>query len=243
MPDRAAIVTGGSRGIGRAIADALAAEGYGLTITARKPEGVEAAVAELEAAGADVQGVAVNLSDETAPAQIVECHRERFGRLDVLVNNAGVGIGAMATEHQVKHMDLQFNVNVRAIVLFYKEATELLRAAGAEHRNALVVNLASMAGKSGSPWLSVYSATKFAVIGYTQAMNKELGADGIKSVALCPGFVDTDMADFMKEHIPADQMIKPADLGEAVRFLLRLSPGCVVPEVMFQRPGETGELP
>src|SRR3954453_19331852 len=178
MPDRAAIVTGGSRGIGRAIADALAAEGYGLTVTARKPEGLEKAVAELEAAGADVQSVAINLADENAPAEIVARHQQRFGRLDVLVNNAGLGIGATATDHQVKHMDLQFQVNVRAIVLFYKAAAELLRAAGAEHRRALVVNLASMAGKSGSPWLSVYSATKFAVIGYTEAMNKELGAEG-----------------------------------------------------------------
>jgi NAD(P)-dependent dehydrogenase (short-subunit alcohol dehydrogenase family) len=110
MPDRAAIVTGGSRGIGRAIADALAAEGCGLTITARKPENLEAAVAELEAAGADVQSVAINLADENAPAEIVARHKERFGRLDVLVNNAGVGIGATATDHQVKHMDLQFNV-------------------------------------------------------------------------------------------------------------------------------------
>jgi NAD(P)-dependent dehydrogenase (short-subunit alcohol dehydrogenase family) len=85
----------------------------------------------------------------------------------------------------------------------------------------------------------VYSATKAGVIAYTQAMNQELGNDGIKSVAFCPGFVDTDMASFVKDSIPGEDMIRPSDIGEAVRFLLRLSPNCVIPEITFSRPGET----
>jgi short-subunit dehydrogenase len=103
----------------------------------------------------------------------------------------------------------------------------------------LVVNLASIAGKSPQPWLSVYSATKAAVAAYTQAMNKELNGDGVKSVAFCPGFVDTDMTDFVKQSVPPEEMIRPADIAEALRFLLRLSPACVIPEIIFQRPGET----
>jgi short-subunit dehydrogenase len=156
----------------------------------------------------------------------------------VLINNAGVGIGAAAGEHQAKYVDLQLAVNVRAIVLLYRECAGMLRAAGAEHRNALVVNLASMAGKSPQPWLSVYSATKAAVVAYTEAMNKELQADGVKSVAFCPGFVDTDMSDFVKGSIPAERMIRTSDIAEGLRFLLRLSPNCVVPEIVFQRPGD-----
>jgi short-subunit dehydrogenase len=101
-----------------------------------------------------------------------------------------------------------------------------------------VVNLASMAGKAPQPFLSVYAATKAAVIAYTQAMNKELNNDGIKSVAFCPGFVDTAMADFIKEAIPAEEMLRTSDIAEALRFLLRLSPNCVIPEIVFQRPGE-----
>ena len=104
--------------------------------------------------------------------------------------------------------------------------------------NALVVNLASLAGKSPQPWLSVYSATKAAVVAYTNAMNKELNADGVKSVAFCPGFVDTDMSEFVKSTIPAEEMLKVSDMAEALRFLLRLSRACVVPEIVFQRPGE-----
>jgi NAD(P)-dependent dehydrogenase (short-subunit alcohol dehydrogenase family) len=238
MSDRAAIVTGASRGIGLAIADVLGQEGYGLTITARKPETLEATAEGLRGKGYDVQAVPANLIDEEAIIGVVNAHKERYGRLDVLVNNGGVGIGAQAHEHVTKRIDMQLDVNVRAIVLFYRECAEMLKAAGAEHGRAHVVNLASIAGKSGQAWLSVYSATKFAVVGYTQAMNKELGSEGVKSVAFCPGFVDTDMTEFVKGSVPAEEMIRPEDLGEAVRFLLKLSPACVVPEIVFQRPNE-----
>jgi NAD(P)-dependent dehydrogenase (short-subunit alcohol dehydrogenase family) len=237
MPDRAAIVTGASRGIGFALAQTLAEEGYRLTISARRPEGLEAAAEKLRANGNDVTAVAVNMAEESAVTTILEKHHDAYGRLDVLVNNAGVGIGAPAAEHRTKSVDLQFQVNIRAIVLFYREAAELLRAAGAEHRSALVVNLASMAGKGGQAWLSVYAATKAAVVSYTESMNKEFSTDGVKSVAFCPGFVDTDMTDFIKGQIPAESMIRPEDIGLGLRFLLQLSPGCLVPEIMFQNPG------
>src|SRR5947209_8491 len=239
MADRAALITGASRGIGRALAEALGEEGYGLTITARKPEPLERTAHELREQGLEVEYLAANMADEEAIREVVQLHRDHFGRLDVLVNNAGVGIGASAGEHQTRHVDLQLGVNLRAIVLFYRECLDLLRAAGEEHRNALVVNLASIAGKSPQPWLSVYSATKAAVVAYTQAMNKELNGHGIKSVAFCPGFVDTDMTDFVKESVPAEEMIRPSDIAEALRFVLELSPRCVVPEIIFQRPGET----
>jgi NAD(P)-dependent dehydrogenase (short-subunit alcohol dehydrogenase family) len=238
MPDRAAIVTGASRGIGFALAEALGEEGLGLTITARKPDTLEQAAARLRDRGFEVEHVAANMADEDGVREVVARHRERYGRLDVLVNNAGVGIGARADEHVTKYVDLQLAVNLRAIVLFYRECAELLRAAGAEHRNALVVNLASLAGKSPQPWLSVYSATKAAVAAYTVSMNKELAKQGVKSVAFAPGFVDTDMTDYVKEKVPAEEMLRPSDIAEALRFLLRVSPMCLVPEIVFQRPQE-----
>ncbi|MBV9424031.1 MAG: SDR family NAD(P)-dependent oxidoreductase, partial [Solirubrobacterales bacterium] len=140
MPNRAAIVTGASRGIGRAIAETLAAEGYDLTITARQPETLEQAADALRDNGSEIQSVAANLSGEEAIQDVVRRHRDRFGRLDVLVNNAGVGIGAAAGEHQTKHVDLQLDVNLRSIILFYRECLEMLRQSGAEHRSALVIN-------------------------------------------------------------------------------------------------------
>ena len=238
MPDRAALVTGASSGIGLAIARLLGEEGYALTVAARRPEKLAEAAASLRAAGGEVCEVAANMADEADIRRVVAAHRERFGRLDVLVNNAGVGVGAAVAETQTKRIDLQLDVNLRAVILLYRECADLLRAAGAEHRNALVVNTSSLSGKSGQPWLSVYSATKAAVIGWTQAMNKELNGEGVKSVALCPGFVETAMTEFVRDQVPAEEMIRPEDIAEAVRFLLRTSPHCVVPEIVFQRPGE-----
>ena len=239
MADRAAIVTGASSGIGFALARMLAGEGHALTVASRRPEKIEAAAEQLRSDGAEVEVVAGNMAEEETIKQVVDAHRERFGRLDVLVNNAGVGIGAPIAETQTKRLDIQLDVNLRSYILFYRECAEMLRAAGAEHRNALVVNTASIAGKTGQGWLSIYSATKFGVVGLTQSMNKELGAEGIKSCALCPGFVDTAMTDFVKQSVAADDMIQPQDIAEIVRSLLRLSPACVVPEVIFQRPDET----
>ncbi|MDX6671560.1 MAG: hypothetical protein QOI91_1923 [Solirubrobacteraceae bacterium] len=238
MADRAAIVTGASSGIGLALARMLGEEGHGLTVASRRPEKIEAAAQELRDAGYEVEAIAGNMADEETIKSVVDAHRERFGRLDVLVNNAGVGIGSAIADTQTKRLDIQLDVNLRSYVLFYRDCAEMLRAAGAEHRNALVVNTASIAGKSGQGWLSVYSATKFGVVGFTQAMNKELGPEGIKSCALCPGFVDTAMTDFVKESVSADEMIQPTDIAEIVRSLLKLSPACVVPEVVFQRPNE-----
>ena len=238
MAERAAIVTGASSGIGLAIAKVLGEEGYGVTMAARRPDKLETAVAELVAEGFDVHGVAANVSEEEAIQHVVGAHRERYERLDVLINNAGVGFGASVGEIQTKHLDMQLSINLRSIVLFYRECVPLLAAAAAEHKNALVVNTSSISGKFGQGWLSVYSATKHGVVGWTEAMNKELAPQGIKSTALCPAFVDTPMTEFAKQHVPAEDMIRPQDIAEAVRYLLKVSPACIVPEMMFTRPGD-----
>jgi NAD(P)-dependent dehydrogenase (short-subunit alcohol dehydrogenase family) len=238
MADRAALVTGASSGIGLAIAHMLGQEGYGLTVAARRPEKLEGAAEELRAKGYEVEHIAGNLGDEDVIKSVVAAHRERYGRLDVLINNAGVGIGAPVGEIQTKHLDIQINTNFRSIPLFYRECIDMLRAAGAEHRRALVVNTSSISGKFGQAWLSVYSATKFAVVGRPQAMYKELAAEGIKSTALCPAFVDTPMTEFVKGQVAADDMITPQDIAESVRLLLKVSPACIIPEIQFIRPGD-----
>jgi len=235
---RAAIVTGASSGIGLAIAKVLAEEGFALTMAARRPEKLDTAVEGLAGEGFDVHAVAANVADEGEIQKVVEAHRERYGRLDVLVNNAGVGVGAQVGEIQTKRLDMQLDINLRSIILFYRECMAMLREAAAEHRNAFVINTSSISGKHGEAWLSVYSASKHGVVGWTEAMNKELGGQGIKSTALCPAFVDTPMTDFVKGQVAPEDMIRPEDIAESVRFLLRVSPACVVPEIMFVRPGE-----
>jgi NAD(P)-dependent dehydrogenase (short-subunit alcohol dehydrogenase family) len=238
MDRRAAIVTGASSGIGLAIARVLGEEGLSVTMAARRPEKLDSAVQELGAEGLDVNGVAANVEEESEIQKVVAAHREHYGRLDVLVNNAGLGVAEPVGETRTKWLDKQLDVNLRSIVLFYRECVELLKAAGAEHRSALVVNTASIAGKRGIGGNAVYSATKHGVVGWSESMNSELNGFGIKSTALCPAFVDTPMTDYIKEHVKPEDMIRPQDVAEAVRYLLKLSPTCVVPEMLFLRPGD-----
>jgi NAD(P)-dependent dehydrogenase (short-subunit alcohol dehydrogenase family) len=128
-------------------------------------------------------------------------------------------------------------------VIGTREGIPMLRDAGREHGKALIVNTASIAGKGGQAWLSVYAATKGAVINFTQSTHREVGNDGIQCTALAPGFVDTPMTEFAKGQVPAEEMIRPEDIGESVRFLLRTSPNCHVPEIVFTRPGEGLDTP
>ena len=239
MADRAALVTGGSSGIGFAIAKALGEDGYALTISGRRPDKLEAAAEALRADGLEVEAVPAQMADEGEVVALREAHEKRYGRLDVLANNAGVGLGEAIHEITQKKADIQLDVNLRSLILMTRECLPMLRAAGAEHGKALVVNMASVAGKAGQAWLSVYSATKFAVIGFSQATQKEVTGQGIQVTAFAPGFVDTPMTEFVKEHVPAEDMIQPTDIAEAVRFLLRTSPNCVIPEIVFLRPGDT----
>jgi NAD(P)-dependent dehydrogenase (short-subunit alcohol dehydrogenase family) len=238
LAERAALVTGGSSGIGLAIARALGEDGYGVTLSARRPEKLEGAAEELRSAGIDVQSVPANVVNEEEIAALVASHKERFGRMDVLVNNAGVGIGGQFDSLQTKGIDLQLDVNLRSYILTTREALPMLREAGAEHGKALIVNTASIAGKSGQPWISVYSATKAGVVGLSEATQKEVANAGIQVTALCPGFVDTPMTEWVREQVKPEDMIRPEDIAESVRFLLRTSPNCVVPEIVFGRPTE-----
>jgi NAD(P)-dependent dehydrogenase (short-subunit alcohol dehydrogenase family) len=238
LAKRAALVTGGSSGIGLAIARALGEDGYALTLSARRPEKLESAAQSLADEGLEVSAVVANVTDEQAIRDLVAAHEQRYGRLDVLVNNAGVGIGSALEEIETKRLDMQLGVNLRSYVLATREAVPMLRRAGAEHGKALIVNTSSVAGKSGQGWLAVYSATKAGVIGLSQATQQELGSAGIQCTALCPGFVDTAMTEWVREQVEPERMIQPEDLAETLRLLLRTSRNCLIPEVVYSRPGD-----
>ncbi len=230
--DRAALVTGGSSGIGLAIARMLRDEGFGLTLASRRAEKVEAAAEELGAFA-----VAADVGDPDACARLVAEHRERFGRLDMLVNSAGVGIAGNIEQLQVKHFDLQMGVNLRGLFTMSQAAIPLLRES-----RGWIVNLASIAGTIPTPGLATYGASKAAVISLTRSLNEELDGDGIRAVAICPGFVATPMAEWA--GLADDEMIQPEDCAEIVRMLLRLSPRARVPQVVIERAGSVnGDVP
>jgi NAD(P)-dependent dehydrogenase (short-subunit alcohol dehydrogenase family) len=223
---KAALVTGGSSGIGFAIARMLREEGYDVTVASRRQERVDAAADELGAFG-----VAANVADEADCVRLVEAHHERFGQLDVLVNSAGIGFASTIKDLQTKHLDLQLGINLRGLALVTREAVPHLCEA-----KGLIVNLASVAGTMPAPGLSIYGATKAAVIALTKSLNYELEADGVRATAICPGFVDTPMAAWT--GLQAEDMIRPEDCAEVVRMLLRLGPAARIPELVVERVGE-----
>jgi NAD(P)-dependent dehydrogenase (short-subunit alcohol dehydrogenase family) len=200
-------------------------EGYELTLASRTRAKVEAAAAELEA-----QAVEANTAREEDCVHAVSRHVERFGGLDVLVNSAGIGIAGTVENLQAKHLDLQLGVNLRGLLLVSREAIPHLKRS-----RGWIVNLASIAGTGPTPGLTVYGATKAAVIALTRSQNAELDADGVRAVALCPGFVDTPMAGW--SGIEGAEMIQPEDCAEAVRLCLRLSPKARIPQIVIERVG------
>lgn len=221
-----ALVTGGSSGIGLAIARMLREEGYGLTIAARKLERLESAAAEL-----DATPVAVDVRSEEDCAGLVATHLEAHGGLDVLVNSAGVGIAGRIGDLQTKHFDLQQSVNLRGAFLVTREALPALREA-----KGYVVNLASIAGTIPTPGLASYGAAKAALISLTRSLVREEEDSGVRATALCPGFVDTPMAEWT--GLAGEKMIQVDDCAELVRALLRLSPAARVPVVVIERAGD-----
>jgi NAD(P)-dependent dehydrogenase (short-subunit alcohol dehydrogenase family) len=223
---KSALVTGGSSGIGLAIARMLKDEGFELTLASRRREKVEAAAEELGALA-----VAADVSDEGDCRRLVDEHRERHGSLDVLVNSAGIGIGGKIDDLPAKHLDLQLDVNVRGLMLVTAAALPLLRES-----RGLIVNLASIAGTIAAGTLPVYAASKAAVISFTRSLNEAEEEHGIRATALSPGFVDTPMAEW--SGLQSDEMIQPEDCAEVVRTLLRLTPRARVPHVVIERLGE-----
>ena len=222
-----ALVTGGSSGIGLAIARMLRDEGYALTLGARKLERLETAASELDAAA-----VAADVRLEEDCARLVATHLERHGGLDVLVNSAGVGVAGRIGETSAKHFDLQLTVNLRGAFLVTREALPALR-----ETHGYVVNLASIAGTIPAPGLATYGAAKAALIALTRSLVREEMEAGVRATALCPGFVDTPMATWT--GIAGAEMIQPSDCAEIVRSLLRLSPAARVPVVVVERAGDT----
>ena len=194
----------------------------------RQPEKIEAAAAELGAAA-----VAANVADPDECARAVAEHRERFGRLDVLVNSAGVGIGGLVEDLDLKKLDLQLDINLRGLFLVTQAAIPLLR-----ETQGWIVNLASIAGTLPTPGLATYGATKAAVISLTRSLNAELDAAGVRAIAICPGFVDTPMAQW--SGLEQEEMIRPEDCAEVVRMCLRLSPRARIPQVVIERMGSVG---
>jgi NAD(P)-dependent dehydrogenase (short-subunit alcohol dehydrogenase family) len=234
----AALVTGGSSGIGFALARMLIEEGAAVTIVGRNGEKLAAAAVALRSEGGTVFEVKADLSTDDGVLTTVDRHRDEYGRLDVLISNAGVCLAAKAGRQEPAAIDAVLDTDLRAVVLVYQAALDLLLSAAGDRGKAHVLNLASLLGRYPAPWLAVYSATKAAVISFTQSMNRSFARQGLLSTAVCPGFVDTPMSEDAK-GLAADDMIPVEDIAELARALLRLSPRSYVPEILVARSRST----
>lgn len=223
MTKRTALVTGASRGIGKACARALAAAGNRVILAARSIEKLEDEAAGIRESGGETFAIAIDLANaESIASGIAKAARE-FGRIDILVNNAGIAKDGLAV--RMKHVDWQLVLDTNLSGAFY--AIQQVLPGMMRERWGRIVNISSVVGEMGNPGQANYVASKAGLIGLTKSLAQEIGSRNITVNAVAPGFIETDMthglsADLkqkMIDHTPLKRMGTPEDVAAAVRFL------------------------
>ena len=224
LDGRHALVTGASRGIGRAVALAFAAEGASVALNfAGNVAAAEAVRAEIESAGGKAILVPADVSDENAVEDMVKTVTEAFGSIDILVNNAGITRDGLLLRMKEEDWDAVLNTNLKGVFLCTKAVSKFMM----KKRYGRIVNMASVMGVTGNASQANYAAAKAGVIGFTKAMAKELASRGITVNAIAPGFIRSDMTDVLPDkvkeamlaEIPLGRAGEPADVAKAALFL------------------------
>jgi len=223
LAGRVAIVTGGNRGIGLAIARLLAEDGASVVVSGRDAARLDAAVKELESLGAPALGVPADATKREDADRLVEVTRERFGRIDVLVNNAGITRDQLLVRMKDDDWDQVLDTNLRGVFLMIRAVGKVMM----RQKSGRIINIASTAGAMGNPGQVNYSAAKAGVIGLTKATGRELAHWNILVNAVAPGLIETDMAaaipaearEAMLQQIPLKRIGQGREVAEVVRFL------------------------
>ncbi|MFC1675747.1 SDR family NAD(P)-dependent oxidoreductase [Planctomycetota bacterium] len=235
LEDKVALVTGASRGIGRAISIALAKEGASVVLAARSRDKLNEVADEVTAAGGKAHIATVELTEEESIKNIVKAAAEKFGRLDILVNNAGITHSASLEDTRTSDWERCMQVNSRAPFILCREALGLLKKAPAGY----IINIASVVGVKGYPLQSAYTASKHALRGMTMSLSEEMNGTNVKVHLLCPGGVDTDMVDRVRPDIPKDELIKPEEIAELVLYLVTHKGNAIIDQINIRRASST----
>ncbi|MBT9457840.1 MAG: SDR family oxidoreductase [Burkholderiaceae bacterium] len=212
LSGRTALITGGSRGLGLQIAEALGEAGAKLVLTSRKADDLEQAMAHLQGRGIEVSYVAADASDPTQAREVVAKGVQHLGHVDILVNNAGATWGAPAEEHPLEAWDKVMNLNIRSLFVF---AQAVAKASMIPQRFGRIINVASIAGLSGNPTMMntiAYNTSKGAVVNFTRALAGEWGQHGITVNALAPGFFPSKMTQGLLAKVGAENLAQHAPL-------------------------------
>jgi 3-oxoacyl-[acyl-carrier protein] reductase len=234
---RSALITGASRGIGLGISRTLAAQGWRLTLAARDAARLNAVATELDSTGQRVRALPTDMASEDAVARLAHAHRDVHGTMDALILCAGVGSAAPMADASLARFDKQMTVNVRSAVQLVQSSLPMLREASMERPStgARVIALSSITGIYAEEELGLYGATKAALSSICRSINAEHARHGVGATAISPGYVDTDMSQWVHSVNPPESMITVADIVVLVDALLRLSAQAVVPEIAVTR--------
>lgn len=227
-----AIITGASRGIGSTIAIGLANDGYRVVLIARNKQNLHKVYNEIMQSNEHIQEPVVlplDITDYTKVDYEIKTIHQKYGAIDILVNAAAMFMDGSLNEPVDKFKEI-IEINVVAQYSMLKTVTEIMKA----QKNGYIFNIASRAAKYGFPDGGIYGSTKFAFLGLTESLYRELAPLGIRVTSLCPGWVNTEMAKKAKTPLKDEEMIQPCDLLNTIRYLLNLSENVCIKEIVFE---------
>ena len=235
LTSKVAIVTGASRGIGRAVSIALAQEAATVVLSARSIRKLQETADKVTKAGGKAEIVVTELTEEGSIKNLVKVTNEKFGRLDILVNNAGVTHSAKLEETVTEDWECCMQVNARAPFILCREALPLLKKSQAGY----IINIASVVGVKGYPLQSAYTSSKHALRGMTISLAEELKGSNIRVHLLCPGGVDTELVQKVRPDIKKDELMQPEEIAELVLYLVTHKGNAVIDELHIRRATST----
>jgi 3-oxoacyl-[acyl-carrier protein] reductase len=228
LESKVALITGASRGIGLAIARSLAALGAKVALCARDPQRLIAAAADLERHGVPVLAVPADLSSSHQIAPLVQKVEQSFGPVEILVNNAGIGVFGPIQDASEAGWDAVLDTNLKSVFLLSRAIAPGMIA----RRSGHIINIASLAGKNAFAGGSIYCASKWGLLGLTECMAEDLRPFGIRVSAVCPGSVSTDFAPLGRKD--PTKMLQPEDVAHAVEVIVTQAPQSFISEILLR---------